>query len=410
MTEKKRPGLARLEAQEGIRQPSPVRDISEKLDEALSNGHDPDETGAALVSTNGNGASLAIPGKYSETGLDLRAGLSFDEWQSVGFKLRRIHKAWKWWVGDWLNYGERAYGEGYSQAMDELGLDYQQAADCAYVARHVDLSRRRETLSWSHHREVAPLDKTKGDELLAKAETEGWDRKTLREVIKGPKAPPEPGSTAAMQAPLLRYCPTTWSTAQIVTGILRVCFPDARTALDTTYGAGNFWDGSAHVTVKGLDLAPGRSPGDAEDFRDLTYSDNSFDVVAFDPPHLADGGEDSIMAQRYGTYDNDELEETVRQGVREAWRVARLGIIVKVTDHVHGQEFVSMTDWVRWGLAFMTEGNGTPMPPYEMVYQIRESPMTDPKWGEQASAYNNGSTYLVFRKGSQKHERRSADA
>lgn len=27
-------------------------------------------------------------------------------------------------LGDWLNYGERVYGEKYSQAMDATGLDW----------------------------------------------------------------------------------------------------------------------------------------------------------------------------------------------------------------------------------------------------------------------------------------------
>ena len=51
----------------------------------------------------------------------------------------------------------------------------------------------------------------------------------------------------------------------------------------------------------------------------------------------------------------------VRDGVREAWRVARLGIIVKVTDHVHGQRYVLESDWVR-----ETVGEQ----PFDEVYQV----------------------------------------
>jgi len=139
-----RPGILRLLAQEGQRQPSGVvRDMQDKLDAALANGHDPD-----------NGV-LALPGVVSETGLKLPDGLTFEQWQGVGFTLKRINKAWRWWVGDWLHYCERSFGVMASQVMDELGTDYQQLADCAYVAGRIPFARRRENLSWSHHKEVA---------------------------------------------------------------------------------------------------------------------------------------------------------------------------------------------------------------------------------------------------------------
>ena len=35
-----------------------------------------------------------------------------------------------------------------------------------------------------------------------------------------------------------------------------------------------------------------------------------------------------------------------------------------------------------------------------------QSLQIDPRWGEQLSAYNNGATYLVFRKDNQLHVRR----
>ena len=31
----------------------------------------------------------------------------------------------QWWIGDALNFGEQRYGEMYTQAIDETGLDYQ---------------------------------------------------------------------------------------------------------------------------------------------------------------------------------------------------------------------------------------------------------------------------------------------
>ena len=29
------------------------------------------------------------------------------------------------WIGDWLNYGERKWGEKYKEALEKTGYDYQ---------------------------------------------------------------------------------------------------------------------------------------------------------------------------------------------------------------------------------------------------------------------------------------------
>ena len=113
----------------------------------------------------------------------------------MGATLQGIGKAWQWWVGDWLNYGETRWGEKYAQAVDE-GLDYQAAADAAYVARAVEFSLRNENLSWNHHKAIAPLETSKQREWLEKAEANEWSVKELREQIReankpDPVPPPE---------------------------------------------------------------------------------------------------------------------------------------------------------------------------------------------------------------------------
>ena len=43
-----------------------------------------------------------------------------------------------------------------------------------------------------------------------------------------------------------------------------------------------------------------------------------------------------------------------------------------------------------------------------LALRFRLHAMIDPKWGEQLSAYNNGATYLIFRKDGPLHIRRAA--
>jgi hypothetical protein len=331
---------------------------------------------------------LHLPGEVTASGLTLPSGLPLSTWQEIGKTLERVERAYRWWVGDWLNYGEIEYGETYAEALSTTGLSYSSATSCKSVAGAVELCRRRQSLSWAHHAEIAALEPDDQDCWLDRAEAQGWTVKELRAWLKGSKPKPLPVHT-----PLLRFSQIL-ETPIIVAQILRVYFPDAETALDSTGGDRGFWDGSEPVQVTALFVDPERSDGATGDFRQLDYDDASFDVVLFDPPHLADSSAGALMAEKFGTVPDDEIEGVVSDGCREAWRVARLGVVVKVTDHVHGQRYVLESDWVRAAIG---------QPPYDEVYQVRPNAMIDPKWEEQLSAYNNGSTYLIFRKGDSKH-------
>lgn len=121
--------------------------------------------------------------------------------------------------------------------------------------------------------------------------------------------------------------------------LINLAFRDAHTAIDLTYARGGCWKGplppGLSLTTSNLD------PTAATDLH-LNYlatglDDESFDLVVFDPVHLADAGQHSIMRQRFGTVKSSkQLRAELEAGALEAWRIARLGIIVKVTDHSHG--------------------------------------------------------------------------
>lgn len=56
------------------------------------------------------------------------------------------------------------------------------------------------------------------------------------------------------------------------------------------------------------------------DFRALPYPDETFRLVAFDPPHLRRTGPRSWMAAKYGRL-SDNWREDLRQGFAECFRV-----------------------------------------------------------------------------------------
>jgi N6-adenosine-specific RNA methylase IME4 len=142
--------------------------------------------------TNGE---LVLHGESTATALVLREDLDFGEWEEVGRALGRVENGRQWWTGDWLNHGERKYGEGYAQGMDATGLALQTLTNCAWVARRFsEISRRRENLSWGHHDVVAADEPADQDYWLDQAEEHDWTVRELRKARR-PEPPPPPEGT-----------------------------------------------------------------------------------------------------------------------------------------------------------------------------------------------------------------------
>jgi hypothetical protein len=127
---------------------------------------------------------LTIPGQITPTSLILSPATSFDDWQSIGGTLQTINAAHQWWIGDWLLFGEIHYGDRYAQAVELTKLSYGSIANIVWTARNVDLTRRRENLSFAHHSEVAPLEPDEQEHWLALAEANEWSRDQLRDEIR----------------------------------------------------------------------------------------------------------------------------------------------------------------------------------------------------------------------------------
>jgi hypothetical protein len=125
-------------------------------------------------------------GKYGHAtarGFRARGGLTFGEWLSAGRQITRISTASAWWLGDWLIYGESAYGSRYRAALELTALDYKTLRNYAWVARRFEMSRRRDTLSFQHHAEVAGMQEAEQDLWLNRAEANHWTRNELRRQL-----------------------------------------------------------------------------------------------------------------------------------------------------------------------------------------------------------------------------------
>ncbi|MGC5034659.1 LmbU family transcriptional regulator [Streptomyces sp. DT190] len=131
---------------------------------------------------------LPFVGKQAQvrkTGMIFSQHLSERSWERIGANLRDLTNSSAWWLGDWLIFGETAFGwRRYREAIERTGLDYQTLRNYAWVARRFELHRRRDSLSFAHHAEVTRLSPAEQDYWLLKAEQQKWSRNELRRAVR----------------------------------------------------------------------------------------------------------------------------------------------------------------------------------------------------------------------------------
>jgi len=131
--------------------------------------------------------ALGLVGKVTRTSWEIPPGTEFDDWQKAGNLLRDIEGSLMWWVGDWLAFGEKNYGETYSQAVDATEYGYETIRSAKWVAEKFQSVRRITDLSWGHHQAVAALEEKDADSILVRAMKDGWSIKDTREAARNLK-------------------------------------------------------------------------------------------------------------------------------------------------------------------------------------------------------------------------------
>lgn len=141
------------------------------------------------------------PYRTTAVGIEIVRQSSKEEWHGYGEALRRLDEAKQWAIGDWLVDGKSHYGDGlYQEATRVLRLEETTLQTFKAVSdKFKEIPLRNGNLSWQHHKEVGYLktliekhgklqrsdehDMEKAQELLAKAEKEGWSVRDLRGAV-----------------------------------------------------------------------------------------------------------------------------------------------------------------------------------------------------------------------------------
>ena len=110
---------------------------------------------------------------------------SLETWQTTGKTLFETLSDRSWQVADWLSAGIDAWGiVATSHAAEISGFNRGKISNYKTVSKAFTEFRRRNTLSFSHHLEVARLPEAEQDRLLDAAESGKWTRGQLREAVR----------------------------------------------------------------------------------------------------------------------------------------------------------------------------------------------------------------------------------
>ena len=129
-------------------------------------------------------ALLSPRSRAVRTALKIKEGIEFEEWRRLGAQVASLADASAWWIGDWLVYGQRAFPDRYKVATAETGFSYQTLRNYAWVAAQIPVYRRRDTLSFGHHAEVAALLPEEQEMWLLRAHERRWTRNELRRHLR----------------------------------------------------------------------------------------------------------------------------------------------------------------------------------------------------------------------------------
>ncbi len=116
------------------------------------------------------------------------ADMTYDQWECIGATLQQVDRSMRWWIGDWLNVGERNWGETYAQAIQATDASVETLKKYKSVADRIGAQDRHANLSWTHHFYVAYVKQELRSPLLCIAEDHSVSSRMLKQIAQLPNS------------------------------------------------------------------------------------------------------------------------------------------------------------------------------------------------------------------------------
>lgn len=125
-------------------------------------------------------------GETTEVSWTAPADLTLEQYRQIGRTFQQIKRSLAWWLGDWMNEGERRFEDAYLQAIEDSGKALETLIKWKAVADRLPRHIRVAELSWTHHFYVAYVEIEQRAPLLNLALNAGLSSRELKEVTKLP--------------------------------------------------------------------------------------------------------------------------------------------------------------------------------------------------------------------------------
>jgi hypothetical protein len=133
--------------------------------------------------------AVGQPFRLSEHGLAINGGKpTFEECATAADKLKKVHGALAYWLGDLINLTEGLFHEEASQIIDKEFLSEKDVSAFRFVAERVSLKTRALAPSWQHAQAVAALKPAEQEKWLQKALDEDWIASKLKAEVQADDA------------------------------------------------------------------------------------------------------------------------------------------------------------------------------------------------------------------------------
>jgi hypothetical protein len=145
------------------------------------------------------------------------ADLDYESWAKDGVVLCEMHDLMPFAIGDWLNFGEQAYGQKYSQALSMTGLEYGTLVKYSMISKAFPEDRRRENagdyrISWSHYRMLLGKSEEEQDKWLDACQANEMTVRELRASL------PAASDGTNGPDPLVEFTKTLYSLIEQIPG------------------------------------------------------------------------------------------------------------------------------------------------------------------------------------------------
>lgn len=123
---------------------------------------------------------------FTRSGLVLRRDITIEQLEALGLFLGISYSAIQFAMGDLMQQGVEIIGDEAYQAFkvfEDAGISEASQIQYKRVSERVTLARRRDELSWTHHRLVSYLEPEDQTKWLGLAVKHAWSKRQLDEAL-----------------------------------------------------------------------------------------------------------------------------------------------------------------------------------------------------------------------------------